>query len=317
MASLAHHLSALLPAQIKARLRPRWNTYRAKQRLCSELGGGYRFDETLRCDVASRQVEGVTLEVPVRSYRELARFVHFGEDPDDLVHRWLDMIDDCETLYDVGSATGLEGFFAAARHKCRVCFIEPYTPSVDALLKGIYLVGLRGGDTEAFEVFAAGCDREPGYTKLYSHLPPAAGVTLNSFGAPDEYCRGGRQNEPIAVTQWVAGVSLDQLHFELGQPTPTHVKVDVDGFEGRVIEGARRIVESGQVRSFMIEINAGREQEVAKPLTANGYVEIATFDHYPGKRDTWDSCYVRSDLADAMRARLRGALSANSRIVFV
>lgn len=314
--SLAHHLSKLLPAHVEAQLRPRWNIYRAKQRL-SELGGKYFFDETLRCDVASRQVEGVLLEAPVRSYRELARFINFGEDPNDLVHRWLDIIDDCKVLYDVGSATGLEGFFAAARHDCRVCFIEPFTPSVDALLKGIYLVGRRGGDTAAFEVFAAGCDREPGYTKLYSHHPPAAGVTLNSFSAPDQYCRGGRQNEPIAVTQWVAGVSLDQLHFDLGQPMPTHVKIDVDGFEARVIEGGKRIVESGQVRQFMIEINAGREHDVANLLKPHGYIEIATFEHYPGRYDTWDSLYARSDLADATRHRLRGSLGKDSRIAFV
>jgi FkbM family methyltransferase len=317
MASLVHHLSKLLPAHVIERIRPRWNIYRAKQRLCSELGGQYRFDETLRCHVASRQVEGVALEVPVRSYRELARFVHFGEDRDDLVHRWLNTIDDCETLYDVGSANGLEGFFAAARHGCRVCFIEPFTPSIDALLKGVYLVGRRGGDTSAFEVFAAGCDREPGYRKLYSHHPPSAGVTLNSFDAPDQYCRGGRQNEPIAVTQWVAGVSLDQIHFDLGQPKPTHVKVDVDGFEGRVIEGAKRLVESGHVRSFMIEVNPGREREVATPLKANGYVEIAAFEHYPGRNDCWDRCYARSDLADAVRNRLRNAVSENNRIVFM
>ena len=197
-----------------------------------------------------------------------------------------------------------------------MCFVEPFTPSIDALLKGVYLFGRRGGDTDIFEIFAAGCDREPGYTKLFSHHPPAAGVTYSSFDAPDIYCRGGRQDEPVAVSQWVAGVSLDHLHFELGQPMPSHVKVDVDGFEGRVVEGAKRIIESGNVRSFMIEVNPGRELEVAGPLKANGYVEIATFEHYPGHDDCWDSFYIRPDLADAARDRLRKDVSSASRIVF-
>ena len=114
MSTLAHRISTLMPARAVEHLRPRLNDYRVKRQLRNELGGSLRFDETLQCQVARRDVEGVTMELPVRSPRELARFVRFGDDPDDLVYRWLMMIDDCKTLYDVGSANGLEGFFAAA-----------------------------------------------------------------------------------------------------------------------------------------------------------------------------------------------------------
>ena len=38
-------------------------------------------------------------------------------------------------------------------------------------------------------------------------------------------------------------------------PMPAHIKIDVDGFEPKVIAGARRVLADRQVRSLLIETN--------------------------------------------------------------
>lgn len=38
-------------------------------------------------------------------------------------------------------------------------------------------------------------------------------------------------------------------------PLPAHIKIDVDGFEPKVIAGARRVLADRKLRSLLIEIN--------------------------------------------------------------
>ena len=48
---------------------------------------------------------------------------------------------------------------------------------------------------------------------------------------------------------------LDDLIAEGATPVPTHIKIDVDGFEHKVIDGARRTLRNPAVKSLLIETN--------------------------------------------------------------
>ena len=77
------------------------------------------------------------MEVVVRSYKEMRRFYQFGGYDGDPVFDWMQRIKDCDLVYDVGSANGLEGFFIHHLHGSRIVFVEPFTPSVETILKTI------------------------------------------------------------------------------------------------------------------------------------------------------------------------------------
>ncbi len=242
--------------------------------------------------------------MPIRGLRELKRFVAYGTKARDLVFDWLTIIDDCRVLYDFGSANGQEGLFAQDRHDCKTVFVEIFPPSIEDLLKGVAL-RLRGGAAnERFEIVAAGGDASEGHSRVLLHNPPIAGGTYNSFGDPAEYCRGGRQNEPVFGSVWMPAVTIDGMQERLGLPAPTHVKIDVDGLEDRVIAGAGRTLIRRSVRSWMVEVSPGREEAIRRAMEASNYVEIATHEHYPGKNDCWDRLYVRDDLVADYRGRL-------------
>ena len=50
-------------------------------------------------------------------------------------------------------------------------------------------------------------------------------------------------------------VSIDQL-VSTGQiPIPQHIKIDVDGYEHLVVDGRRGVIESGSLKSILIEID--------------------------------------------------------------
>lgn len=233
----------------------------------------------------------------VRSYRELRRLRNFSSDPaDDVVFRWLLCLEDCTAFYDIGASIGLYGFAANHLHNCTSVFIEPYASSIETILKSVYI---RDG-WERFEVVQAGLADAPCYGRLYLHGPPKPGETKNSFVNRGIYTRGGRDADPVYATQWLPGVSLDQLVFEQHLPIPAYIKMDIDGYEAAGLRGGARLLRDRAVRSYAIEIN-GEENlaEVRDLMKSAGYVEIA---HQAHTRDMsfliGDWIFVRDDLRD-------------------
>ena len=304
MVTFAHAISRCMPQPLVNWLRPKWHWTREYCLLRFSEGGNTRYDPELLCRVVRKPIGDTYFEATYRSYREFRRIVNFGRNPDDLVFIWLNAISDCETLYDIRAANGHEGLAANAMHKCNIVYVELFTPSIDSILKGTVLAQRRGATADQFEVIAAGCDREERYAKVLLHQPPVPGGTHNTFANVDAYCRGGRANERVWASQWSPSVTIDSLHGKHRLPKPTHVKMDIDGFEDRAIEGASETLKSRYVKSWIIEVNPGRSEMIADAMTRNGYKDIAQFVHYPGFDDAVDHLYVRDDLVADYKSRL-------------
>ncbi len=304
MATLAHNISRLMPAPMARSLQPRWHRWRDTALFLTKYGGRLRYDHDLDCRIAARKFDDRWMEIAVRSYRELRRFLQFGADPNDILHTWLHEIRDVEVMYDVGSANGLEGFLVHHLHRARIVFIEPYTPSIESLLKTLYRQCQTSGvKAEDFDIVHAGCDTTTGYSRHIYHSLPIPGETGNSFADPMAYCRGGKGHLPVTMGQWTASVSLDSLHWDYGLPLATHVKMDIDGFENRAIEGAQKLLATGHVKSWALELS-GEENvvSISKAMTDHGYVEVASWEHYPDyEHYTGDHVFVLEADADKWR----------------
>jgi hypothetical protein len=55
--------------------------------------------------------------------------------------------------------------------------------------------------------------------------------------------------------QGAVSATLDDLVANNTMPVPTHIKIDVDGFEHKVIHGARQTLCDSSVKTLLIEIN--------------------------------------------------------------
>jgi len=165
----------------------------------------------------------------------------------------------------------------------------------------------QGRDMSKIDVMLGACDIKPSYKKLKIHNLPVAGGNRNSFDDVDEYCRGGRGTQPVFASYWSPAVSIDSLHRDLGLPVPTHVKIDVDGFEGRVMRGAAETMSARHVRQWIIEISPERQEEISQMMAQHGYIEIAQHEHYPGKNDCFDRLYVRDDIVAEARNALENS----------
>lgn len=267
-------------------------------------GGRIGWDREIGTAVATRPIDGGrTMQVSVRSYRELRRVHQFGRNPRDVVWKWLNWIGDCRTFYDVGASNGMEGLYVMHRHNCPVVFVEPYTPSIESLLKSLYLTRRDLPSGPMAEVVHAGCGAEEIYTRLLMHGAPRAGENLNTFQDASAYIHysGDDRRSKAVLSQWVKGVTLDGLVAIHDLPEPSHVKIDVDGFEARVMAGAKNLLKNGRVESWALEVNGDDNLGTIAPKMAHaGYVEADRFEHYPGVTpSTFDIIYLRpSRLAD-------------------
>lgn len=269
-------------------------------------GGTLVWNREVSSWVATRTFGGKEgMSVVIRSFKELRRIIQFGRNKNDIVYRWLHIIKDCKYFYDIGAANGLEGFLCHNLHGSKICFVEPYTPSIETIMRNVFVLAKRGLDPKTFEIVHAGCGKTSHYDKAYMLCIPKAGETRISFSDPDGYERRGQTFSPV-VTQWVYGVSVDDLNSKYGVGLPTHVKIDVDGFENRVIEGAEKLIESGHVESWAIEITGEKNlAEIDGVMRKYGYVEVDRWEHYPGlPARTFDVIYSKPEKLDYYKKAL-------------
>ena len=237
------------------------------------------------------------LKLICRSKKELKRISRFGLNKNDIVWKWLHWLEDAETIYDIGSGSGFEGLLAGHLHDCKVCFVEPYTPSIETILKSVHLQN--GNNTATWEIIHAGCSNNESYSRLSMHKPPEAGETLNSFGNAElNYKDGGKTNRSHVVSQqWVKGISIDSLVFKYNLGVPDHVKIDVDGHETFVIDGAKELLNSRKVKSWVIELTLDDTiKNITQLMESFGYTFKDEYNHYPDfKVKTVDRLFVRND----------------------
>ena len=176
-----------------------------------------------------------------------------------------------DVVFDVGANVGMYTMWAALTRGARVYAFEPESQNYAVLCKNIFF-------NDAQERVSAYCLAVSNETKI-SHLNLngfSAGAARHAFVArvyaserPDA---GLDAFEPV-LRQGSMSVSIDALVAH-GLPVPTHIKADVDGFEDKVIDGARQTLARGRTASLMIEINQriDAHRRTVRRLEALGYV---------------------------------------------
>jgi len=168
---------------------------------------------------------------------------------------WIDGLDEEAVLWDVGANVGVYSLYAALRRNVTVLAFEPSAANFHVLSKNIQLNDLSGRMTAYCVAFSAGT--QLGVLNLSS---PRMGAALAQFGRPAELSRyADAQSE--AVTQGMIGFSIDDFIEEFNPPFPNALKMDVDGLEREILEGAYKTLRDPRLQSLMVELGVSREDE--------------------------------------------------------
>jgi FkbM family methyltransferase len=160
-------------------------------------------------------------------------------------------IDDCfankEVFYDIGANIGIYTLFARARKGVSVYAFEPFLKNYCRLTDNIRL----NGYTEDVTPLCVALSDQCGVSRFYS-------FDLRSGAS------GGQINEPVSETNErfdiadvanVVTLSIDALVRDFGLAAPNHVKIDVDGNEGKILAGMEETLSNRGLRSILIEVN--------------------------------------------------------------
>jgi FkbM family methyltransferase len=161
--------------------------------------------------------------------------------------QWISTFARGEVLADVGANVGMYTIWAAKTRGARVFAFEPEAQNYALLNRNIVMNAL-GGQVTAY---CLALSDAPGYSEL--HLSDLrVGGSCHSLGEKVDF-----KHDPMtpAFSQGCIAAPLDDLVSQGVMPVPDHIKIDVDGFEPKVIVGARHTIGNEKVRSLLIETN--------------------------------------------------------------
>jgi len=172
-----------------------------------------------------------------------------------------------DVVWDVGANVGLFSYASAylAGTNGRVLAFEPDTWLVALLRQSSRLQPDTSAPVEILPVAIAASED----IRRFSISRRSRAASFLS-----EY--GGSQTGGTSETHSVLAVSLDWLCMRL--PNPSVIKIDVEGAELEVLQGAAHVIRALRPR-FLVEVSSANAPEIARILLDSGY------DLYDGEED--------------------------------
>ena len=163
--------------------------------------------------------------------------------------RWIDGLAKSAVFWDIGANVGVFSLYAAARASCTVLSFEPSASNFYVLARNVQLNGLNN-------LITAYCMALSGTTGLgvLNLASPAMGMALSQFGKAGEKSRY-LTGEIQSAVHGMVGFSIDDFIARFAPPFPTHIKMDVDGLELQILQGATRTLSDRRLRSAMVELS--------------------------------------------------------------
>ena len=177
------------------------------------------------------------------------------KEPDTIA--WIDGFAPGSVLYDVGANIGVFSLYAGMRGH-RVIAFEPVAANYAVLNRNIEINALGSRVT----AFCAALDRRDGTGALYLESTHA--------GVSSQF---ERRLEATRFEQGAISFALDTLLADGRLPFPDHLKIDVDGTEGRILAGAARTLADRRLKSIQIELSPaeGDRDALVRAIEAHGF----------------------------------------------
>lgn len=203
--------------------------------------------------------------------RESLHFVRkFGfREPETLA--WIDAFRPGDVFWDVGANVGQFSLYAALMPAIRVLAFEPGAASFSALVRNIELNRM----DDRIAAYCLAFDQTTSLTTL-NMARTDAGSSMHAVGTDIDAL--GRTID-VHFRQATPAYSMDDFVATFGLSPPTHLKIDVDSIEDKIVAGGRRTLADPRLQSVLIELEGGmtttRAQAIIATLQSAGLVPVA------------------------------------------
>ena len=212
----------------------------------SSLGqeAALKFKDSIRVD-ALLDYPNSKIALDTRSAAELVRLTASRKEP--WTVSWIEAIGPGGILFDIGANVGAYSLIAARQPaKIPVFAFEPSFENYAALCRNV----AHNRCEDLITPLAIALGARTGI-ETFNYQSLDAGTALHTLGASIDY--RGQPFEP-KLRQRLIAMSLDDAVRILALPVPSHLKVDVDGTEMDVLQGAAKTLSDPFFRGLLIEI---------------------------------------------------------------
>jgi FkbM family methyltransferase len=177
--------------------------------------------------------------------------------------RWISGFSRSSVFVDIGANMGMFSLLAAVLRNSRVFAFEPAAQNYGLFNRNI----ARNGLDRNITAFCVALSNRAGFDRL--HLSSMEfGGSGNSFD--------GRESLTPSATSFNQGsfsTTLDQLVADGAIPVPDYIKIDVDGLEPKILEGADATLGNLRLKSILIEIdpNVKGHESIAPLMARKGF----------------------------------------------
>jgi FkbM family methyltransferase len=209
--------------------------------------GGFAFDQVLNSVMQTTQSlthRQTLLVFAVPNNLNRFRVNSFStKEPETL--EWIDGFPRDSVVWDVGANVGLYSCYAAKARSCKVFAFEPSVFNLELLARNIYLNRL----TTSVAIVPLPLSNNLGFSTL-NMTSTEWGGALSTFG--QEYGWDGHKMNQVFNFQTI-GLSADDAVRLMSLPQPNYIKIDVDGIEHLILNGAQQVL--NKVNGVLIEVN--------------------------------------------------------------
>jgi FkbM family methyltransferase len=202
----------------------------------------------------------------------------FDKEPETIA--WIDGWQDegPRAFYDIGANIGIYSLYVAYKHKNVNTFsFEPVASNYVALLRNILSNNLNN-----ISPFNVALSNKKALTDLY-----LSDLRVGNSGAQIDAPVNDKGDTFKALrVEKVISIALDQLVAEFDLPSPTYIKIDVDGHEPDILNGMSKTLASTELKSMLVEFNSHAEfEDWEERLAHNGLMRDSAYDDLPNHSD--------------------------------
>ena len=195
----------------------------------------------------------------------------FIKEPETL--EWIDSFDNSSDFifWDIGANIGLYSIYNTLKNKnSQTISFEPSTSNLRVLSRNISINNLE----KKIKIFSQPLSNRENYFMVMKESQFIEGGALNDFGEAFDFNGEKFQSK---MNYKILGTTIDYLLEANILDVPNYIKIDVDGIEHLILDGANKYLSNKKIKSLSIEINENFTEQYTNVLhimNKNGFKVI-------------------------------------------
>lgn len=188
---------------------------------------------------------------------------------------WIDGFDSDDVLWDIGSNLGVFSLYAAKVPGVQVVSFELLPWNYTALINNLSLNGFH----DKVMAFCLGVTDKT--APVFVNVPLTADTLGGAGGQINTEIDGFGRPVRTLYSMGALGFSVDDFAALEGVPFPSHIKMDIDGNEEKMLAGAKKTLTDKRIKSLMFELQPTNSAQMIKKVEDLGFVlDVVNFPNH-------------------------------------